>query len=579
MDSVPPAIILLIAAVAIPFLPASVRPWAFLAAPVIVLVQLLAWLEPGDTAALSWLDLELLPMEVTELNEVWATIFVLVGIGGGAFALHLRDRGQQAAALAYLGSALGVVLAGDLLTLIVFWEAMAITSMYLVVSGGRPHSRGAAMRYLFVHIVGGSLLLGGILWQIGDTGSFAIVGFEQNAAGWLMFAGIAVNAAVVPVHAWLSDAYPESSATGMVFLAAFTTKTAVYLFMRGFAGWDVLLVLGPVMALYGALFALIQNDIRRLLAYHIISQVGFMVTAVGVGTALALESAADQAFTHVLWQAVMVMAAGAVLQATGTTKLTELGGLARPLRGVLVLFMVGAVAIALFPLLGGLAAEELYTEQATGVGRRWAALLLYAASAGTVLAVVVKLPYYAFFGEHRGAIITASVPWGMYAGMGAAAVLAVVMGFAPAATFEALQLHLAPPGYTTENVVFGLEVLAFALIGGWLALPLLEPRDTVTLDTDWLYRKAGTPVRLLIQQPLELPFALSQRAVDWTVRTATRFVTTPEQGWATVLGWWRVGRRDGPETAVSLLGRPPLGVAVAGIVVLFAVIVLLAQAA
>ena len=580
MDSLPPIVVIMIGAALLPLLPAVVRPWAFLAAPVIVLVQLLVWLEPGDTAALSWLNLELLPLKVTRLNEVWATIFVLVGIGGGAFALHLRDRAQQTAALAYLGSALGVVLAGDLLTLIVFWEAMAIASMFLIMNGGRPNSRAAAQRYLYVHIVGGSLLVAGILWHVGDTGSLALGSFDQNAAGWLMFGGVAINAAVVPLHAWLSDAYPESSATGMVFLAAFTTKTAVFVFVRGFAGWDVLLVLGPVMALYGALFALMENDIRRLLAYHVISQVGFMLTAAGVGTALALEAVADQAFTHVLWQVVMVMAAGAVMHAAGTTKLTELGGLARPLRGVLALYMLAAVSISAFPLLAGLGAEELYTEHATGVDRRWAVFLLYVASVGTTLAVVVKLPYYTFFGDgfgERRVENLRAVPWGMYAGMTAGAALSIVVGIVPGETFELFRLDLHPHGYTAENVVFGLEVLAFSLAGAWLVLPLLRGRPRVTLDADWPYRKAGMPVRLLVQEPLEAIFTTAQRGVTWTTRITSRLATTPAVGWSAVLAWSRYTRSHGPEATLSLLARPPLGVALAGILLTFVVVVLLAE--
>jgi multicomponent Na+:H+ antiporter subunit D len=265
-------------------------------------------LHEGDSAHLDWLNLTLVPMNVTSLNEVWATIFVLVGwlvgwlvgLAGGVFAFHVRDRVQQSAALAYLGSALGVVLAGDLFSLIVFWEIMAIASMALIINGGRAGSKAAAMRYLFVHVVGGSLFLAGILWHVGETGSFEFQSFDESVAVWLMFGWVAINAAVVPLHAWLPDAYPESSSTGMVFLGAFATKTAVYVMMVSFSGWDILLVLGPLMAVYGAIYAILQNDIRRLLAYHILSQVGFMVTAVGVGGAVAMEIIADQAFTHVL---------------------------------------------------------------------------------------------------------------------------------------------------------------------------------------------------------------------------------------------------------------------------------------
>lgn len=574
MDSLPPVLIFLVAAAAVPALPTRVRPWAFLVAPVVVFVQVFAVLEPGDTATLDWLNLSLLPMTVTALNEVWATVFLIVGVLGGVFALHVTDRLQQAGALAYLGSALGVVFAGDLLTLITFWELMAVSSMLLIISGGRPNSRRAAMRYLFVHVVGGSLLLAGILWHLGETGgTFELAQFDESTAGWLMFVGVAVNAAVVPLHAWLPDAYPESSATGMVFLGAFTTKTAVFVMMTAFAGWEILLWLGPLMAIYAGVYSLLQNDIRRILAYHIISQVGFMVTAIGVGTHGAEEAVADQAFTHVLWPAVMVMAAGAILHATGSTKLTELGGLTKSLRAVLILYLIGAVSTSLFPLLTGLGAAELYTEHGAGVDRPWTLLALYVAAVATTLAVAVRLPYYAFLGARRSTTTAGSIPVAMLIAMGAGAALSLAVGLAPATTFDLLALDLHPHAFTAENVVFGLQVFAFTLAAAWLALPTLAPRGELTLDTDWLYRKATTPVRLLLQQPLEWPFAQTQRGLDQVVRAATRISLTPEDGWSRLLRW-----KASPDVAVSLLARPPLGAALAAIFVLFAVVVLVAAA-
>jgi len=572
MDSLPPVLIFLIAAVIVPLLPAQVRPWAFLVAPVVVFVQVFAVLEPGDTTTLDWLGLELLPMEVTALNEVWATVFLIVGVLGGVFALHVKDRIQQAGALAYLGSALGVVFAGDLLTLITFWELMAVSSMLLIINGGRANSKAAALRYLFVHVVGGSLLLAGILWHLGETGgAFELQHFDGSAAGWLMFLGVAVNAAVVPLHAWLPDAYPESSPTGMVFLGAFTTKTAVFVMMTAFAGWEVLLWLGPIMAIYGGVYSLLQNDIRRVLAYHIISQVGFMVTAIGVGTQGAEEAVADQAFTHVLWPAVMVMATGAILHATGASKLSELGGLAKSLRGVLALYMIGAVSIALFPLLVGLGGQELYTEHGAGVDRPWPLLALYIAAVATTLAVAVRLPYYAFFAKPRSAINVGSIPIGMYVAMGVGALLSLPVGLVPADTFDLLALELHPHGFTSDNVVFGLQVFAFTVAAGWLALRFLAPRGELTVDTDFLYRKVTTAVRIVIQQPLEWPFTLTGRALNVIVRVLTNIGLTPENAWSRLLRW-----KANPDVAISLLGRPPLGAALVAIFGLFAVIVIVA---
>ena len=559
MDSIPPALLMLAAAAVVPLLPGAARPWVVVAAPTIVLVQIIVWLDPESTRTISWLGLELTLLAADNVNEIWATVFTLVGIGGGIFGLHLRDRWQQTAILAYGGSALGVLFAGDLLTLIAFWEGMAVASTVLVLQGGRPRSHGAGQRYFYAHMVGGSLLLAGILWHFGETGSLAIEHFDSGPAAWLMFAGVAVNAALVPVHAWLSDAYPEASAVGMVFLGAFTTKTGVYVMLRMFDGWDILLVAGPAMAIYAAVFALMENDIRRLLAYHIISSVGFMVTAVGLGTAAGAASVADQVFTHVLWQATMVMGAGAVLHATGATKLTDLGGLAAPLRWVLAAYLAGALSIAVFPLLAGLEASHLYAEHGGGVDLRWAATLLFAASVGTVLAVAVKLPYYAFFAPARdNAAVTTPVPWGMYAAMGAGAVLSIAVGVLPGAASDMFGLHVEHAAYTTATIVSGLQVLVLSAVGAWLFLPKLAGRDTVTLDVDWVDRKAGHPVSALVLQPLEAVFTVAQTGAAWTVRVTTRFIARPELGSAWV-------------------SRPPLGTAVAALIVTFGVVVLVAE--
>jgi multicomponent Na+:H+ antiporter subunit D len=558
VDSFPPVLIMLAGAVVVLFLPGTARPWAFLVAPVVVLAQLLFWLEQGDTTTIEVFSgvLELTPLMVDNLNEIWATVFSLVVIGGGLFALHLRapgfqEKGQQAASLAYAGSAFGVILAGDLLTVVIFWELMAVTSLYLIISGNRPNSHAAAMRYLFVHVVGGSALLGGVLIQAVETGSLAFEPFDGGLASWLAMFGILVNAASFPLHAWLSDAYPESSPTGMVFLGALTTKTAVYVLLRGFVGDELLLLVGGVTAVYAGVYALFQNDIRRLLAYHIISQVGFMVAAVGISTFAGVESVAEQVFTHVLWQAVMVMGVGAVMYSTGVTKLTELGGLPTQLRPILILYMVGALSIAVFPVLHGLGAESIY------VGHTWVVVLLTVASIATVMAVAIKLPYHVFIAAKADSPQSTRVPNGMLAAMAIGAALSLWVGIHPSSLFDVLQLHLEPEAFHLSGVLFGFAVLAVSAAGGWFLLRAMPLRENVTLDVDWLYRYAEASMRVLIQQPLDWVFTTAQRATSWVASTASRFALTP------------------PTTGANLVGRPPLGLAVAVVFLTFVVLVLL----
>ena len=569
MSSLPPAIIMLAGALAVLVLPSRVRPWVLIAAPALVMAQLRWWLPLGSEVELEWVGLDLTPLRVGQYNQVFGSIFGIVGVIGGVYAFHMRDRGQQAAVLLYAAGAEGVVFAGDLLTLVVAWEIMAVASAFLIFGGGRPQSVRAGQRYLFVHVIGGSLLLGGILWHLAEQSvSLAFTGFEGGVAAWLILLGVAVNAAIPPLHAWLPDAYPEASSTGMIFLGAFTTKAAVFVLLRGFDGWDILAPAGIVMALYGIVYALMENDIRRLLAYHLISQIGFMVTAIGIGTEHALDGATAHAFNNLVYTTLLLMGAGAILEATGRTKLTELGGLARPMRWVLVLYMIGALSISVFPAFAGFVSSEH-----ASTGQVWIGFWLWVASVGTFLHVGLKLPYFAFFHAARDVPVRA-IPSNMYVAMAMAAGLSLVIGLIPDSLYSIFDFAVHPEGYSLANIVHTLELVGFTAIGFILTRSLLSNDSAISLDSDWFYRKAATPVRVLIQQPLEWVFSLAQRGVDWVVRVATRMATRPEAGWATVLAWTRVGRRDGPTVAVSLLGRPPLSAAVAVIWVTFAVVVL-----
>lgn len=554
MDSLPPAVIMLAAAVLVALTPVGiVRRVIAVGAPLLVLALLIWALDEGDSWTLTWLSFELEPLRADGLSMVFGYVFAIAAALGGIYAWRLDDRCRQVAALAYAGTALGVVFAGDLLTLVLFWELMALTSAYLVWAGGFPGSHGAGTRYLFVHLVGGSLLLAGVLWHLGAGGSLDFTLFEGTTAGWLILGGFAVNAAVVPLHAWLSDAYPEAGVTGSVYLSAFTTKTAVYVMARGFAGWEVLIPLGVIMALYGVVYAVLENDIRRLLAYHIISQVGYMVAGVGIGTEMAINGTIAHAFAHVLYKGLLFMGAGAAIHATGRRTLTALGGIGDRMRTVVVLYMVGAFAISAFPLFSGFVTKSLVVHAAEAEHLSWVVALLYLASVGTFLHTGLKLPWFTWFGPRRDDIRVAPVPRGMLVAMSLAAALCIGIGVYPGALYGLLPFPVDYEPYTAGHVVRTLQLLGFTAVGFWLLRSKLGGETTITLDTDWFYRKAGTPARVLVQQPLEAVFRAAERGVAWTTRTATKLVRTP------------------------VSGRPPLGAALAVIVIIFGLFVLLAE--
>ena len=573
MSNFPPSLVLLIGAFVLMVAPARVRPFIPIIGFGIVFVQLEWFLELHTELEWRWLDFVVHPFHVDTINQPFADVFAILGIAGGIFAFHMRNRGEQVAVMLYGASAIGVVLAGDLIAVIISWEIMAVASAYLVFGGRMPDSRGAGMRYLIVHVVGGALFLGGILWHVAATGSTDIRDFHGGWAEWLMFLGIGINAAIPPLHAWLPDAYPNASVTGMVFMSGFTTKSAVYVLARGYHGWEVLIFVGVFMALYGMIYAVMATDIRQLLAYHIVSQVGFMVAGLGVPGQEALEAVASHAFTHVVYKGLLVMGAGAVLYATGKSKMTELGGLAGRMKAVLTLYMIGAFSISAFPLFAGFISKPLVTEAVKGESEVLA-FGLYVASVGTFLHTGLKLPYFTFFGPKRDQAveIIRKVPLNMYLGMAALAALCIGVGVFPEWLYHQLHFEVHPERYSPANVVHTLELLAFTAIGFWALRSWLSPHDYIFLDTDWFYRKAGRLLRVAVQQPLEWPFAQAQKGVNTIAAFAGRIVASPNQAWSRLPATQRE-----PSLVASLIIRPPLSIVVGVVFLVFAVVLLLSK--
>ena len=324
----PPALVLILGALFLPLLRGGIRSAALLLLPLVTLW--LVWSLPdGATLRMSFLGYELLPLKVDKLSRLFALVFAIMAFAGALFALRQPRTVELVAAFAYAGSAIGAVMAGDLISLFVFWEIMAIGSTLVILSAGGG-ARRAAFRYAIMHFIGGVLLMAGIAGEIQATGSVAFSAMDASTpARGLMLAGFLINAGAPPLSAWLSDAYPESSWSGMVFLSAFTTKTAVYTLIRGFPGTEILIPVGLFMVFYGIIYAILENDMRRILAYSIVNQVGFMVTGIGIGTEMALNGAAAHAFTHIIYKALLLMSAGSVLLMTGKRKCTDLGGLFR----------------------------------------------------------------------------------------------------------------------------------------------------------------------------------------------------------------------------------------------------------
>jgi len=340
----------------------------------------------------------------------------------------------------------------------------------------------------------------------------------NGAAFWLILLGVAINAAIPPLHAWLTDSYPEATLTGSVFLSGFTTKVAVYVLVRVFPGTTILLWLGVAMTLYGVIYAILENDIRRLLSYHIISQVGFMVAGVGLGSALALNGAVAHAFSHILYKALLFMGAGAVIQATGREKLTDLGGLARLMPAAVTLYLIGGFSISGVPLLNGFISKSIVVSAASVDGFPIAELLLVLASAGTFLSTTLKLPYFAFLGKDRGLQPT-RLPVNMYLGMGGLALLCLFYGLFPGFLYARLPYAMDFVPYTVEHVIQVVQLLIATAVAFFLLLPKLGGQPTISLDFDWFYRR---PLATLLRYVVRVVKGAETRLEE---RAASRFET------------------------------------------------------
>src|SRR5581483_41598 len=369
IDWIHPSLFYFIAAAALPFVKGKGKQLLQLGAPLLGFLVLVFIAKEGTHGVLPMMGQELVFGRVDRLSLIFGYVFSIAAFIGMVYSLHVKSDREHMAALAYAGSSLGVVYSGDLLTLFLFWELMAFSSAFLVFFRG-PESAAPGMRYLLVHIFGGLVLLGGIFIYAAGGGGIAFNKLPHAGLGPMMIlVGFLINAAVPPFHAWLPDAYPESTITGIVFMSAFTTKTAVYVLVRGFPGTEILVPLGVTMALYGVVYAVLENDIRRLLAYHIISQVGYMVAGVGMGTELALNGAVSHAYAHILYKGLLMMGMSSVLFMTGKKKLTELGGLYKTMPMTFILYMIGGFAISAFPLFSGFVTKAMVVSAAAEAHR------------------------------------------------------------------------------------------------------------------------------------------------------------------------------------------------------------------
>ena len=509
LDFIHPSAFYLIGGLLIPVLKGRVRQGYMLLMALLAFFAVLS-MPHGTYGIYEFLSWKLTFCSVDKLSKVFAYIFTIMGVIGVIYSMHVKNDGEQLAAFYYVGGSLGVTLAGDFLSFFLFWELMAFSSVFLVWYRKSNSSVNTGFRYLLWHVAGGLILFAGIILQYSISGDLTVqfLPFHgwwptdpQSLASFLILIGLIVNAAVPPFGAWLPDAYPAATVTGAVFMSAFTTKTAVYALIRICAGSEILIILGVVMAIYGVVYAVLENDARRLLAYHIISQVGYMVAGVGLGTQMAINGVVAHAFCHILYKSLLFMGTGSVLYVTGTAKMTALGGLYKTMPRTMIYTIIGGLSISSFPLFSGFVSKSITVAAFSEAHLTWAFLALMLASAGTFLHTGLKVPYFIWFGKDQG-IKAKEPPWNMELAMIIGSLFCIGLGvfYKPLYALLPYPVHFEP--YTAYHTWETLQVLLFTQLGFFLLLKKLWCKNTISLDTDWFPRKCAKAVIWFVNKPL-----------------------------------------------------------------------------
>jgi multicomponent Na+:H+ antiporter subunit D len=514
MSSVPPFVLFFVGALAVAFTKGTVRKALVLAIPVAGGLNLWFGVEPGVHLQLDLIGYTLTPYRADKLSLLFGYLFHLAAFLGFLYALHLGDGEvdgavgetdqtggdraglQHVSAMLYAGSALGAVFAGDFITLFVFWELLAITSVFLIWARRSEKSYATGFRYLIIHVVSGVLLLSGALMLAWETGSVAFehIGLEGGTpAGWVLLIAFGIKAGFPLVHNWITEAYPESTPTGTVFLSAFTTKVAVYALARGFAGAEPLIYIGTVMTFFPIFYAVLENDLRRVLGYSMINQIGFMVVGIGIGTGLAVNGAVAHAFADVIFKGLLFMSMGAVMTMTGRTKGTDLGGLYKTMPLTAALCIVGASAISAFPLFSAFVTKSMIMVAAIEEHHYIVWLFLLFASAGVLEHAGIKIPFFAFF-AHDSGLRAKEPPKNMLAAMSIGAILCVLIGVFPGQLYTLLPMEMDYHPYDTTHVLTQLQLLCFGALG-FITLMKTgvypDEKRAVHVDAEVLYRKLG----------------------------------------------------------------------------------------
>lgn len=516
MHNLHPGLILMITGILLLVIPSNLRKWVSLFGAVLTLVSVIM-LDSGASLEYAFSDtvtMELL--SVDKLSKAFGLIFGVISVIAGIYSFDNGPAGEKCASLLYAGSSLGVIFAGDWISLIFFWEMMAVSSCYIVWAGRTQRAKRASYRYMVMHFFGGNLLLAGAIVLCMD-GNFAIESLTGGSGYgyWLVLLGVAVNGAIPPLHTWVADAYPESTPAGTVYMGSFTTKVAVYALIRLFAGTEALMIVGAVMAVFAVCMALLENDLRKLLSYHIVSQLGMMVAGLGTGATAGIDGAVLHAVFNILYKGVLLMGAGAVITATGKRKISELGGLSKKMPVTAGCFLIASLSIAGMPFLNGFASKALIMEGLHESGNMIAYWLVMIAGVGTWLSITLKINYFVFFGKDDRDVKCDKVPAHMNVAMVIGTALCIITGIFPNFCYELMPGGTLAHPFTAEHILEYIGLFIGATVPFAVFIKNMAPHDMMTLDFDWFYRRPLAYVIFGFSRLVNRVFGIFASGAEW----------------------------------------------------------------
>ena len=489
INSFPPGLIMFLGSFLIPLFPHIYRQFYMFLLVILSAISLLS--SEGTHLIIELNNINFILHHSDNLSFPFAIVFHIAAFLIIIYGSHVKDWREQLSIISYSGAAIAALHAGDLFTLFLWWEGTAFTSVILIFNGKTFRAYKSAIRYIIIQVGSGVLLLSGAVLLFQSKNEVLFQELDINTtAGLLIFIAFGIKAAFPFLNGWLQDSYPEASEVGTVALSAFTTKLAIYALARSFAGTEILIYIGALMTFFPIFFAVIENDLRRVLTFSLNNQLGFMVVAIGIGTELAINGAVAHAFAHIIYKGLLFMSMGAVLYRVGTCKASELGGLFKFMPITAICSIVGAVSISAFPLFSGFVAKSLIMSSLGYEGLTFIYFMLLFASAGVLHHSGIKIPFFAFF-AHDSGLKPKEAPLNMLVAMLLSSLICILIGMFPALFYQILPYQTYYQPYDFSHVLSQLQLLMFAVFAFiclWHFKIYPPELNSTVLNSDWFYR-------------------------------------------------------------------------------------------